>query len=95
MDMRTRFGMPVAPAPASGKLVIVSLVRQILALAVDDVLEVISVPVDAIKPSLDTANDFIMEHLLGVCLFNSRVYMLLDIDSLLGPAEYREINHAE
>jgi purine-binding chemotaxis protein CheW len=91
MDMRKRFGMSVAPGGNTGKLLIVSLGRQILALAVDNVMEVITVPVKDIKPPLDTAEGVGMDHLLGVCLSDNRVFMILDIDSLLGPSEYREI----
>jgi len=90
MDMRKRFGMPGVPEGKTGKLLIVSLARQILALAVDNVMEVITVPAKDIKPPLDTAEGIGMEHLLGVCLSDNRVFMILDIDSLLGPSEYRE-----
>jgi len=95
MDMRKRFGMPAAPDGITGKLLIVSLARQILALAVDNVLEVITVPTKDIKPPLDTAGGVGMEHLLGVCLSDNRVFMILDIDSLLGPSEGREITHVQ
>lgn len=91
MDMRKRFGMAAAPEGKSGKLLIVSLARQILALAVDNVLEVISVPANEIKPPLETADGIGMEHLLGVCLSDNRVFMILDVDSLLAPSESREI----
>jgi purine-binding chemotaxis protein CheW len=83
MNMRKRFGMHVVDDSPVGKLLIVSLVRQLLALVVDDVLEVISVPVADINPPFQTASGVGMEFLLGVCLSNNRVFMILDIDSLL------------
>ncbi|MDA8429492.1 MAG: chemotaxis protein CheW [Geobacteraceae bacterium] len=89
MDMRKRLGMPDASEGKTGKLLIVSLARQILALAVDNVLEVITVPATEIKPPLETSDGIGMEHLLGVCLSDNRVFMILDIDSLLGHSEYR------
>jgi purine-binding chemotaxis protein CheW len=95
MDMRKRFGMPDAPEGKTGKLLIVSLARQILALAVDNVMEVITVPAKEIKPPLDAAEGIGMEHLLGVCLSDNRVFMILDIDSLLGLSENREIARAQ
>jgi purine-binding chemotaxis protein CheW len=91
MDMRKRFGMSQALGEKPGKLLIVSLARQNLALVVDSVLEVITVPVKDIKPPLDTTEGVGMEHLLGVCLSDDRVFMILDIDSLLGQADFREI----
>lgn len=83
MNMRKRLGMSVVDDASVGKLLIVSLVRQLLALVVDDVMEVISVPVADIKPPIKVASGVGMEFLLGVCLSNNRVFMILDIDSLL------------
>jgi purine-binding chemotaxis protein CheW len=91
MDLRKRFAMPPLTSGKSGKLLIVSLHRQMLALAVDDVLEVITVRASEIKAPPDVAEGVGAEYLLGVCLSGDRVFMLLDIDSLLGPAEFREI----
>ncbi len=93
MDMRKRFGMPAASEGVIGKLLIVSLARQILALIVDNVMEVITVPAEDIKPPLDTEEGIGMEYLLGVCLSDNRVFMILDIDALLGHSEYRELSH--
>jgi len=90
MNMRKRFGMPEAADGTTGKLLIVSLVRQTLALAVDTVMEVITVPAREIKPPMDTADGIGMEYLLGVCLSDDRVFMILDIDSLLGQPECRD-----
>ena len=84
MNMRRRFGMPARnDAAAVGKLLVVSLVGQLLALAVDDVVEVISVPISDIKPPLQNVTGVGMEFLLGVCMYQSSVLMILDIDSLL------------
>ena len=83
MNMRKRLGMPVLDDAPVGKLLIVSLVKQLLALVVDDVMEVISVHVDDIKPPIQMTSGVGMEFLLGVCLSNNRVFMILDIDSLL------------
>lgn len=83
MNMRKRFGMPIPADAPVGKLLILSLVGQLLALVVDDVMEVISVPVADLKPPIQMATGVGMEFLLGVCLSNNRVFMILDIDSLL------------
>lgn len=90
MDMRKLFGMSALPEGKTGKLLIVSLARQILALAVDNVMEVITVPVKEIKPPVEAAEQIGMEHLLGVCLSDNSVVMILDIDSLLGHSECRD-----
>jgi purine-binding chemotaxis protein CheW len=95
MNMRKRFGLPDATDGATGKLLIVSLARQALALAVDTVMEVITVPAREIKPPPDTADGIGMEYLLGVCLSDDRVFMILDIDSLLGQPECRDVQRAQ
>lgn len=83
MSMRKRFGMPLVGAATAGKLLIVTLVSQLLALVVDDVMEVISVPVTEIKPPMQKISGVGMEFILGVCLAHNHVVMILDIDSLL------------
>ena len=83
MSMRKRFDMPIADHANTGRLLILSLVRQLLALVVDDVMEVISVPVTEIKPPILHVSGMGMEFILGVCLANDHVVMILDIDSLL------------
>jgi len=80
MNMRKRFAMPERGDGTTGKLLIVSLARQTLALAVDNVLEVITVPAGEIKPPLELEDGIGMELLLGVCLSDDRVFMILDID---------------
>lgn len=85
MNMRKRFSMPMEEYTKTGKLLIVSLAKQMLALMVDDVMEVITVPVREIKPSILMNSDVGMEYVIGVCLSNDRVFMILNIDSLLDP----------
>ena len=88
MNMRKRFGMPAEDEVSTGKLLVVSLARQLLALAVDNVMEVISVPVSDIKPPIQNVSGVGMELILGVCLSQDRVFMILDIDSLLNNQSY-------
>lgn len=87
MNLRKLFGMPEAANPKSVKLLIVSLSHQPLALEVDTVMEIITVPAREIKPTMDSTGGIGMEFLLGVCLSEDRVFMILDIDSLLGQSE--------
>jgi len=82
--------MPVGCDDKPGKLLIVSLAKQLLALMVDDVMEVITVPATEIKPPLQLLTGVGMEYILGVCLSNERVFMILDIDSLVGPHDISE-----
>ena len=89
MNMRKRFGMPATDDVSAGKLLVVSLVGQLLALAVDDVIEVITVQISDIKPPLHVTGVG-MEFLLGVCMYRSGVVMIMDIDSLLHNQSYEK-----
>lgn len=90
MDMRNRFGMPKADERVPGRLLIVSLQGQMLALAVDNVQEVITVPAGEIKPAPDITEGIGMEYVLGMCLSHEQMFMILDIDSLLTPSDIRQ-----
>jgi len=89
MDMRHRFDMPKADELIQGRLLIVSLQRQMLALSVDEVLEVITVPVGELRPAPDTAYGNGMEYVLGICFSREQMFMILDIDLLLQPFDVR------
>lgn len=83
VDLRKRFDMPPRDLTISTRLLIVRLSGQTLGLVVDDVTEVITVPVNDIKPPPAISDGAIVNHLLGVCLSGDNLVMLLDIDRLL------------
>ena len=83
VDLRKRFDMTARDLTASTRLLIVQLSAQTLGLVVDDVTEVITVPVNDIKPPPAVSDGAIVNHLLGVCLSGDNMVMLLDIDRLL------------
>jgi purine-binding chemotaxis protein CheW len=90
MDMRHRFDMPKADERIQGKLLIVSLQRQLLALAVDEVMEVITVLAGELRHAPDTAYGNGMEYVLGICFSREQMFMILDIDSLFHPSDIRQ-----
>ena len=83
VDLRKRFDMTPRDSTISTRLLIVRLSGQTLGLVVDDVTEVITVPVNDIKPPPVVSEGLIANHLLGVCLSGDNLVMLLDIDRLL------------
>jgi purine-binding chemotaxis protein CheW len=84
MNMRKRLGMQVTDNVPVGKLLIVSLVGQLLALIVDDVMEVITVAAADIHPPIQLSPGVSLAFVVGVCLSQSRVFLILDIDALPG-----------
>ncbi|ACD95836.1 chemotaxis protein CheW [Trichlorobacter lovleyi] len=85
MNLRARFGMPPRPG-GPGKLMIVSVAGRQVALAVDDLDEVVTVPVRDLTPPPDMIEGVGAEFLVAVCLCNERLYLVLDIDSLFTPS---------
>lgn len=83
VDLRKRFDMPPREVSAATRLLIVRLSAQTLGLVVDDVTEVITVPVKDIKPPPVVSGGVVVSHILGVCLSGEHMVMLLDIDRLL------------
>jgi hypothetical protein len=79
MNLRARFGMLPRPG-GPGKLMIVSVAGRQVALAVDDLDEVVTVPVRDLTPPPDMVEGIGAEFLVAVCLCNERLYLVLDID---------------
>ncbi|SJZ96918.1 purine-binding chemotaxis protein CheW [Trichlorobacter thiogenes] len=90
MNLRARFGLPPR-AGGPGKLMIVSVAGRQVALAVDDLDEVVTVPVRDLTPPPDMVEGVGAEFLIAVCLCNERLYLVLDIDTLFTPSgRYRQ-----
>ncbi|MBI5655733.1 MAG: chemotaxis protein CheW [Geobacter sp.] len=91
VDLRRRFDLPDVEDTSSTRLLIVSLAGQVLALVVDEVTEVVTVPVKDIKPPPHLGEGIDAEYLIGVCLVKQDLIMLLNIDSLLSSQEAHEL----
>jgi purine-binding chemotaxis protein CheW len=85
MNLRARFGLPPRHG-GPGKLMIVSVAGRQVALAVDDLDEVVTVPVRNLTPPPDMVEGIGAEFLIAVCLCNERLYLVLDIDTLFTPS---------
>lgn len=94
MNLRRRFGLPPAADSASAKLILVRQARQVLALMVDEVLEVIAVAVAELMPPPET-DSVGGDCILGVCLDHSAVYLILDVDALAVSADSAAADHDE
>lgn len=91
VDLRKRFDMPPRATNAATRLLIIRVAGQSLGLVVDDVTEVITVPVKDIKPPPTVADGMAVHYLLGVCLSGDVLVMLLDIDKLLTNNEVKAL----
>ena len=95
IDLRKRFDMAPRKIDHNRRLLIISLAGCTIGLAVDEVTEVITVPVANIKPPPQITRGVDAEYLLGVCLADDSLIMLLSPDTLLSWRETAELSSLE
>ena len=83
VDLRKRFGLPPAASMESARLLILSVSGQPLGLIVDDVTEMITIPLRDLKPPPRGVRVGGGEYMVGICLVHEVPVMLLNIDALL------------
>ena len=83
IDLRKRFDMPPRELDQNRRLLIISLAICDMGIAVDEVTEVITIPIANIKPPPQVTRGVDAEYLLGVCLAQDSLIMLLNPDRLL------------
>jgi purine-binding chemotaxis protein CheW len=91
VDLRKRFDMPSREDDRNRRLLILALAGRTLGIVVDEVTEVITVPVANIKPPPQVTHGVGAEYLVGVCLVEDDLVMLLDPDRLLNGSEADEL----
>jgi purine-binding chemotaxis protein CheW len=92
VDLRKRFDFASSLLDRNARLLIVTVGRQLLGLAVDDVTEVLTVNIRDIKPPPQVVNGVSAEYLVGVCLAKDSLIMLLNLDTILTDRESRELS---
>lgn len=95
VDLRRRFDLAVTPHSRDTRLLIVTVGGQVVGLVVDEVTEVISVPVRDIKAPPRMATGVGAEYLVGVCLARDSLIMLLNLDRILSDRESEELSRME
>ena len=91
VDLRKRFDMPAREDDRNRRLLILALAGRTLGIVVDEVTEVITVPVANLKPPPQVTHGVGAEYLVGVCLVEDDLVMLLDPDRLLTGSEADEL----
>lgn len=91
IDLRKRFDLPLRNVDSSVRLLIVRVAKQLLGLMVDSVTEVITIPAKDIKPPPQIAGGVGSEFLLGVCLVQDSLVILLNIDAIFTDREASEL----
>jgi purine-binding chemotaxis protein CheW len=91
VDLRKRFGLPPVEHKESARLLILSIAGQPLGLIVDEVTEMITVPLRELKPPPRGVRMVGGEYMVGLCLVREVPVMLLNIDALLTFKEKAEL----
>jgi purine-binding chemotaxis protein CheW len=91
VDLRKRFGLPPLENLEIARLLILSVGGQPLGLMVDDVTEMITIPLRDLKPPPRGVRVVGSEYMVGICLVHEVPVMLLNIDSLLSYQEKAEL----
>ena len=91
VDLRKRFGVPPSEKTESARLLILSISGQPLALMVDEVTEMITIPLRELKAPPRGVRIVGAEYMVGLCLVREVPVMLLNIDALLPFQEKAEL----
>ncbi len=91
LNIHRRFRLPEPETGKNTRLLIISLAGQVFAMVVDEVTEVISVPVKDLRPPPHFEQGVGREYLVAVCLVNGSLVMLLNLDSILQSDEVEEV----
>jgi purine-binding chemotaxis protein CheW len=98
VDLRLAFGLPTAELGERTCIVIAQIVRegvmQTVGLIVDEVSEVLDMPVDAIEATPDFGTSVDTSFVKGVGRVADRVILLLDIDRALSGSQYAAVEQA-
>ena len=85
IDLRKRFAVPLDRYFHQPKYIIIILSGRIVGLIADEVLEVVRVPRNTIKPSPQLSNDRLGSLCLGVCEYSGRLLLLIDVKKVVSP----------
>ncbi len=86
IDLRIRFGLGRYDFDKETRIIVVRFEKQNIGFVVDEVTEVIRIERSMVEPSPPLVGAVGQEYVLGICKFNSRLIMLLDIDRVVGEA---------
>jgi len=92
LDLRRRFDLPMDASPKSKQRIMeVEVEGQVLGMIVDEVTEVVRIPVDAIEPPPPMVADIAGEYLSGIGKLPGRILIMLNFDKILSEQETHQI----
>ncbi len=95
LDLRRRFDLPLDASPKKKQRIMeVEVEGQVLGMIVDEVIEVVRLPVDAIEPPPAMVADIAGEYLAGVGKLPGRILIMLNFDKILSEEETQQVEQA-
>ena len=94
VDLRRRFGLPLAEHTRATRTVVVEIGDQVVGMIVDSVSEVLRVSTSTIEPPSPVVAGIDSEYLHGIAKLPERLVILLDLDRVLAREERRAIELA-
>ncbi|MBQ3033712.1 MAG: chemotaxis protein CheW [Deferribacterales bacterium] len=83
IDLRVRFSLDKCDFDKSTRIIVVRFEKQSIGFVVDEVTEVIRIRKSMVEPTPPLVGSIGQEYILGICKYDSRLIMLLDIDRVL------------
>ena len=87
IDLRKRFGLHVAEQNKDNRIVVVDIGKQDIGVIVDAVTEVLRISTDSVEPPTSVITSADSDYLLGIAKLESRLIILLDLESVLSKEE--------
>jgi purine-binding chemotaxis protein CheW len=90
VDLRRRLGVPDRAESHLTRLVICIVQARLVAFRVDEVLEVVRLPLGQLRPAPRLSDDREPDLILGMCQHHDRLLLLLNLKRVLSPAFFEE-----
>lgn len=90
IDLRVRFNLESCDFDKSTRIIVVSVNKENIGFVVDEVTEVIRIKRSMVEPTPPLVGSIGQEYILGICKYDSRLIMLLDIDRVINESEANE-----
>jgi purine-binding chemotaxis protein CheW len=94
VDLRRRFGLPIAEHTRASRIVVVEIGDQVVGVIVDGVSEVLRVGTATVEPPSPVVAGIDSEYLYGIAKLPDRLVILLDLDRVLAREERRALDVA-
>lgn len=92
IDTRQRFGLPSAEITDQSRIVIIEADQQVVGILVDSVAEVVYLKQSEIETAPSVGNEEAARFIQGVCNKNEELLILVDLDKMMTPQEWAELD---